>query len=696
MPMLEVKLVPSVNTEKTLAANPTGISESNFIRWKMDLVEKRGGCTLYIKDQLSGVPSDIQTWGDLDGNPYVGVGTTEKVYSYSTIDKILQDVSPQYLVRSSVTPKISTVAGSSQVTVVDTTTPYLTVYDYVTFDTPYSIGGLILSGTYPIVVAGGVSTYIFDAGVNALTTDDTGELPSFSVVSGSSEVICTFPIKYQSGTLAVGDNIGFIVPTNIGGLTVVGQYIVSKVRSATEFVFVDNQTPTSSGTKFMNDNKLSLRYWIAQGPVIVGSGYGANKYGEFVYGGSGKEREPIKGDVYKADAWWLDTRGSSLIASAAGGPIFFYNNSYGFKNLTILNNAPLASNGSFVAMPYGHIMAWGCSDPINPIQAPLYIRWSNATDPNNWSIAGNSDAGFYNIPTGSKIVRGIQGPTQQYWFTDIDLYAAQYIGYPGVYGFNKIGNGCGLLAPRAVGLLAGSIYWMSQREFFVCPQGGSPQPIPCTVWDFIFQNIDQENISKVVCGTNSLFNEVNWFFQTANKSPNLNPDYPYNPESTAYVCYNVQYQEWDFGYLNRVAWFDQSLVGEPLAADSAGYIYQQDTDYNLAVGDKTLPISAWFKTGYFSITNGQDLSFCDWFLPDFRFGEWDQPKDADLSVTFYVTDYAGQEPRIYGPYPFNKQTQFINPRFRGRFVSMKIEGVDLNSFWRLGSCRYRLAPSGRR
>ena len=77
MPFAEIKLDPTVNTELTLAANPVGISESNFIRWKQGLVEKRGGCSLYINDRLDGIPSDIQSWGDLDGKPFVGVGTTE-------------------------------------------------------------------------------------------------------------------------------------------------------------------------------------------------------------------------------------------------------------------------------------------------------------------------------------------------------------------------------------------------------------------------------------------------------------------------------------------------------------------------------------------------------------------------------------------------------------------------------------------
>jgi hypothetical protein len=233
---------------------------------------------------------------------------------------------------------------------------------------------------------------------------------------------------------------------------------------------------------------------------------------------------------------------------------------------------------------------------------------------------------------------------------------------------------------------------MSQRQFFVAPSGSAPQPIPCSVWDFIFQNMEPSKTDTVVCGTNALFNEVNWFFPTkGSKIPN------------AYVCYNAQYNEWDYGYLNRNAWYDQSLIGEPIGADNDGWVYQHETAYSLAVGRETIAIPAYLKTGYFSLQAGQDLSFVDWVLPDMKWKEFAGDTSASLDITFFVTDYAGQEPRVFGPYKFNKETPFLCPRFRGRFVALKIENHQdsiipgkLNTFWRLGSFRYRFAMSGRR
>lgn len=396
---------------------------------------------------------------------------------------------------------------------------------------------------------------------------------------------------------------------------------------------------------------------------------------------------PSSSTIFSAPNWWLDSIQSTLVASAENGPIFVFSPVGGYQNLTILTGAPAKSAGSFVAMPSGQIMAWGTSDAIDPVQSPLYIRWSDASDINNWEIGGQSTAGFYNIPTGSKIVRGVQAPNQQFWFTDIDVYSAQYTSYPDFFGFLKIGAGCGLVAPRAVNIVNNSVYWMSQEQFFVCQAGSAPQPLPCSVWDFIFQNSTQEKLSYTVCGGNSLFNEVIWFFPSSQSTGNT-PD--------AYVCYNTLYQEWDYGYLSRSAWTDQSVLGFPIASDSNGWIYQHETSNNLAVGQETVPITASLTTGYQSMTSGEDLIFVDWMLPDMKWGDYDGPEDASIRFTFNVTDYAGQTPRVYGPYTATKQTPYISPRFRGRFMSMKVESNDLNSFWRLGSLRYRYAPSGRR
>ena len=687
MPFLEINLKPGVNIQPTESDNPAGVQTSNFIRWRADLPEKRGGCSLFVNQKLQGVPSNLKPWGDLDGNAYLGIATDEFVYTYNTVDYSVREISPEYIVQTSNALTFSTVANSSVVTVTSPTPVNISPYDAVEFNVPVSIGGLILYKTFQVTEVVSPTVYKIDAGyaATATVTNAAPTLPVFNTVAGDAKITVNFPIKYQFNNLQAGNRIGFSIPTTVGGVTVVGQYVVYEIINATTFTFYDNEVPTANDSKPINNGNVVLTYWRTNGPVAIGGGYGNNPYGQYGYG-QGSPVPPPTTDIYRAKYWWLDNIGSTLIASAVGGPIFSWSSVGGYSNLSVLADAPSRQNGAFVAMPQGQIMAWGCNDAINPVQNPLYIRWSD-TNFTNWTIGGQSQAGFYTIPTGSKIVRGLSAQTVQYWFTDVDLYTAQYVGYPNFFGFTKVGSGCGLVAPQAVGVINNSLYWMSQKQFFTSQSGGAPTPIPCTVWDFIFQNLDQRYIDNVVCGTNSLFNEVSWFFPSTNSANGI-PD--------AYVCLNTQYGEWDFGYLERTAWADQSLLGSPVGADSDGWIYQHETSNNLAVGQQILPIEAQMTTGYYSLSAGQDLAFCDWALPDFKWGQYNQAKNAQIKLTFFVTDYAGQAPKTFGPYPVTQTTPYITPRFRGRFVSLKIESDDLNSFWRLGAIRLRVAQAGRR
>ena len=335
----------------------------------------------------------------------------------------------------------------------------------------------------------------------------------------------------------------------------------------------------------------------------------------------------------------------------------------------------------FVAMPQQQVMAWGSTD--NGIQDPLLIEWSDAGDFTQWTPATTNQAGNYRIPTGSQIVRGLQGPNQCYWFTDVDLYVSQYIGYPFIWGFNKVAAGCGLIAPKGAVVLGSSVFWMSQKQFFVSAAGGAPQPIPCSVWDVVFQNLNLSYVNNIRAASNAQFNEITWYFPSSNSS---------SGENDTYVTYNALYNEWDYGSLNRSAWIDQSVLGSPIGASSSGYLYQHETS-NDAAG---LAMNASFTTGYASLSSGSDLVFVDWVLPDMRWSTYAANATATVSILFNVVDYPGDTPVSYGPFTVTQATEYIEPRFRGRYMQVVISSSDVGSFWRLGSIRYRFAPDGRR
>jgi hypothetical protein len=256
----------------------------------------------------------------------------------------------------------------------------------------------------------------------------------------------------------------------------------------------------------------------------------------------------------------------------------------------------------------------------------------------------------------------------------------QYVGPPYVYSFNEIGTGCGLIAPKASISMNGVVYWMSQSQFFRL-SGSGVEPIACPIWDVIFQDLDTNNLDKIRVAPNSRFGEVTWYYPTNSNGG----------EVSHYVKYNVYMNQWDFGAIGRTAWINQSVFGPPIGATTNNIIVQHETSTD-ADGQA---MNSYFQTGYFQLNDGDVLTFVDQFWPDAKWGYYAGTQNANLLLTFYVTQYAGDQPIAYGPFTLTEATQYVTPRLRGRLVSIKIESNDVGTFWRLGNMRYRFQQDGK-
>lgn len=376
--------------------------------------------------------------------------------------------------------------------------------------------------------------------------------------------------------------------------------------------------------------------------------------------------------------WTLDNWGENFLACPVGGGIYQWISSAGDPVATIIAQAPPVNDGMFVAMPQRQIIAWGST--FTGIQDPLLIRWCDVQNYNLWIASPTNLAGSYRIPKGSKIVGCIQGPQQGLIWTDLAIWAMQYVGYPDVYNFNEIGNGCGLISRKAAGSMNGVVYWMSQSQFFRLA-GSGPEPIACPIWDVVFQDLDTNNLDKIRIAPNSRFGEVTWYYPTTSNGG----------EVSHYVKYNIYLNSWDFGALGRTAWINQSVLGPPIGAGDDRYIYQHETSTD-ADGQA---MNSYFQTGYFQLQDGDLLTFIDQWWPDAKWGYYGGTQNANLLLTFYVTQYAGDTPIAYGPFNLTQATQYVTPRLRGRLVSIKIESNDVGTFWRLGNMRYRWQPDGK-
>lgn len=683
MPFASVRLVPGVNVERTPSLNQAGYSDSNLGRFQDSLFQKVGGWEKFYPFNVGGVPRDLHAWEDLNVDRYLSVATTTSLSAI--LEGTLQDITPQ-TVTSNVALDLSTSSGTPTVTIVDANIANVTTLDSIFFDTPAAVGGLILRGLYPITNVTGVTSYTIDAGANAASTvSNGGTVPSFATTSGSAEVIVTL----AAHGLTDDDVFTFPISTTVGGVTISGTYRVIDAPTANTFVIGVNIQATSTTSASMNSGQLRLTYHIALGPTEPGSGYGLGGYGLGGYG-TGIVPTVQPGTAITATDWTQDNWGEILLACPTGGPVYQWAPNSGFANASIIETAPLFNTGIFVSMPQQILVTFGStagapestaltSSPEQ--QDPLMVRWSDILNYANFTATSTTQAGSFRIPNGSTIVGGCQGPQQGLIWTDIDLWAMNYIGPTLVFSFNKIGAGAGLAGLHAFTPMRGSIYWMGQSNFYVLA-GSGVQVIPCPVWDAVFQDLDTDNISKVRAAANTPFNEV-WFFY-----PSLSGG---TGENDKYVKYNIVERSWDKGSIGRSAWIDQSVLGMPIATIPQGTIYQHETG-NDADGQ---PINAAMETGYFMISEGSEMSFVDWLLPDFRWGLYQGDQNATLSITLYAIDYPGDTPRTYGPFVVTSATQYVNPRLRGRQMSMRIESSDLGSFWRIGNVRFRYARDGR-
>jgi hypothetical protein len=381
----------------------------------------------------------------------------------------------------------------------------------------------------------------------------------------------------------------------------------------------------------------------------------------------------------------LDNWGEVLIANPLGGPIYAWNPTEGTVVAEIIVAAPSVNQGAFVAMPQRQIIAWGST--FNGITDPLLIRWCDVENYNDWTATLVNQAGSYRIPKGSRIVQGIQAGQQGLLWTDLGIWAMQYVGPPYVYQFNELGTGCGLIGRKAAGSMNGVVYWMGQSQFYRLA-GSGVEPIRCPIWDVVFQDLDTDNLDRIRVCANSRFGEIAWHFPTRGNGG----------ENEGYVKYNIVLDQWDYGfnstanpYVARSAWINESVLGPPIGAGLNQYLYQHETSTD-ADG---VAMDSYFQTGYFVLNEADVKMFIDQVWPDMKWGYYGGTQGANVLLTFYVTDYAGQTPTAYGPYTLTQATTYITPRFRGRLVSIKIESNDIGSFWRLGNIRYRIQPDGR-
>lgn len=630
------------------------------------MLQKIGGWQKLFTTALTGICRGLMVNQDLNNNRYIVFGTNSNLEIY--YNSVLSDITP---VTSTVdlTNPLSTTSSSYSVNVHNVAHGQTTGNGlYIVTET--SIGGILLMGFYTVTTVVDADHYtITSANAATSTVSNAGSTASFTTANTTPTVTVTL----NNHGLSVGSVFTVNVSTTVGGLTILGSYTVASVTNANVFTITANTNASSTATASENGGNVRINYLLTPGPVDSGvvSGYGIGYYGVGYYGLGGTSNLFAPPREWTFGAW-----GEDMMCCPINGAIYIWIPGTGPLNnpAVVISQAPDFNTGIFIAMPQQQVVAFGAE--VGGTQDPLLVRWCDVADYTAWTASITNQAGSFRIPRGSKIVGGIQGPQQGLIWTDLGLWAMQYIQPPFVYGFNELASGCGLIALRAMGTLNSKVYWMGLDNFYIY-DGGSVQNIPCSVWDIVFKNLNSVQIEKITCAVNSGFNEVSWYF------PSLSGD----GEVDTYVKYNTSENVWDYGTLDRTAWIDQSIFGEPIGVDSTSFVQQHEVNSDA----DNLPLDSWAETSWIKLSDGLLYIFLERIIPDFI-----TSTGTTMKITVSVADYPWDTPTQYGYYPWTTDTEYIIVRARGRLVKFHFESDDLGSFWRMGELLYFGNPAGRR
>ncbi len=686
MSSTKLTLRPGVNTNYTPLLNEASFSQTNLIRFFNGLIQQLGGWAKYIGTAFYSNVTGLFAWADLNGQPYVVGGTNgtlQVVYQSA-----LYDITPQLSVVNLSGP-FTTISGTNTMSV-HSVAHGEDVGDVINIITETSINSKLLIGYQTIVSITDADNYVVSTLVT-FTASVSGAVTALYTTVNTSPTITVTLVNHG---LMVGQFYTVNVSTTVATVVLVGSYIVASVIDADNFTFVAGSNANASTSGHENGNNIRIEYLLHSGisSSFPSGGWSVGGYGMGGYGigTASSAATPLR-------QWFFGNWGSFLIANPTNEGIYVWDPAGGVTGnpATLITQAPTA-NSMFISMPQRQVVA------LQADGDPLLAAWSDVDDYTDWTPTITNQAGSYRLSNGSRIVGGLQGSQQGLIWTDLDLWTMNYIQPPLVYGFDKVGTNCGLISARAKGIINGTVYWMSSKNFFM--YNGMVNPLPCTVWDAVFSNLDPAQLDKITCGVNSAFNEITWYYPLLNGVYILDTVNGITSQQVlvlnGYVKYNTVDGVWDNGYLVRTAWIDQSVAGQPMGTDENNYLMQHEVSDTADGG----PINSFFATGLFKISDGLEFIFLERFIPDFV--SYIQGTEVEMKVVTY--DYplnaVAYPPYVQITFPqsdksfiFDNSTDYIMVRSRGRFFQIQMYNTDqTNNFWRLGQFLLFGSPDGRR
>ena len=392
----------------------------------------------------------------------------------------------------------------------------------------------------------------------------------------------------------------------------------------------------------------------------INTGFGGGLYGASTFGTERVNNESI----IPASSWALDNWGEYLVACAdTDGKLYEWQLDRSTPTVAAqITNAPTNCR-SLIVTEERFLFALGAGGN------PRKVQWCDREDNTTWTPLATNEAGDLELQTNGFIECAYRVRGQTLILTDQDAHIATYQGAPYVYGFERVGNACGVISKKSGAVVEGGCIWMGERNFFMY-RGGTVQEIPSEVDDYVFRSINRDQKAKICAIPNKQFNEIWWFY----------PDDD-NIENNRYVVYNYKENFWFIGELGRTTGVDAGVFRNPVmfcANNKLPHQHEVGYDYHNA----GMP---WAETGAISLGTGDQVMRVVSMIPD-------ELTQGDVTATFKTRFHPNDTERSYGSYAMANPTSL---RFTGRQIKMRIDGERLTD-WRLGTNRLEVMPGGKR
>jgi hypothetical protein len=277
------------------------------------------------------------------------------------------------------------------------------------------------------------------------------------------------------------------------------------------------------------------------------------------------------------------------------------------------------------------------------------------------------------------------------------MYSLQYLNPPIVWGSQLLADNVSIISDRAWATASGFTYWMGDEKFY--KYSGRTETLNCDLRASIFSDFNFAQSQQVFASTVEQFNEIWWFYCTAD-SNTIN----------RYVIFNYLENAWYDGTLARTAWVDDSVVASiPISADYNGRLIYQETGIDDNSTSTTLPIESYITSSEFDIDDGHNFGFVWRVLPDINFrGSTATTPSVDMTLLPLQNSGSGyNNPQSVGgsstgtvtrstTVPVEQFTGQINVRVRGRQMAFKVTSSAVGVQWQLGAPRIDIRPDGRK